>query len=520
MIGWNCVILFFHCAYFFSYVNAGANFTTLHQQEAWPNLSSTRAVAIRTQRDISENATIIDDVVVGVNITSTVFESFGYTSESLAEINTLLDVGVQALYIDLYYNEYSRDWSLCPLESLITNRTSERCESPQTFNITSLIGVINNFISLTDNVLNTNPLYLLISVHSIVYTKSKYITEIHYLESEFQNLNNLITPSHLNITSIPSLQEMLFTDNLRTLAILINDDLLLNTTYKENSGLNTMFISSSLLGTQRWKQISDNYPTLPVAWKDIDDINNVTISNDTSSFRFTYSRGDISLDTFVRSIKLGYSPIISQIFSKLSDISVYLEYAFWSWAVYQPTFENTGSTTDETSSDIAKLERCAIITTSGWKVVKCGGRYRVLCQNSEKPDTFAVSKVSSDFLTASESCYDIGSNYVIAVPTTVFEQDKAIAVIPSTDTGLWIDVNSLSSSNCWVKGLSTVCPYQKTISKMIFIRMITPGAVIAFILLLLLILLQFNRVPVHQNRRRWRKLTQEQAAKEVEGVPS
>ena len=518
----SCIFTLLQCFCYCSFVIATSNSTNLHQQEAWPNLSSTRAVAMRTQRDISENATITDEIVIGVNLSSVIFEQFGYNSDSLSDINTLLDVGVQALYIDLYYNEYSRDWALCPLESLITNNSSKRCERPQTFNITSLIGVINNFISLTDTVLNTNPLYLLISVHSMVFTESKYITGIHYLESAFHAVNNLVMPSDLNISSMPSLKKLLFTDNLRAFAVLINDDLQVNTTYKENSDLNTIFISSTLLGTQRWKQISHNHPTLPVIWKDINTIDNETISNTTeSSFRFTYSDDNLTLDRFVNSIRTGYSPIISQKFTKLSDISTYLEFSSWSWAIYQPTFENAGSASDEkSSSEIAKLNRCAIITSSGWKVAKCGDKYRILCRSSKRPHTFAVSKLYSNYLTASELCYNLGSEYDIAIPNTAFEQDKAIKMLSSFDSGLWIDINSLSSSNCWVKGLNAICPYQKTISRMIFIRMITPAAVIAFILLSLLTLLQFNRVPVHQNRRRWRKLAQDHIANDVEGVPS
>ncbi|VEU23860.1 DEKNAAC105006 [Brettanomyces naardenensis] len=505
------------------------NNTSDNQLESWPNLSANRAIALRTQRDVSGNATVASAVVMGVNLTSVVFEPFGYNDNSLADIRTLLNVGVEAMTIDAYYNEYTEDWTLCPYDILASNSSTGKCGDVASFNISSIVTTMNEFLSATDTVLSTNVLYILLNLNSIVYPNASSMTGIHRLGKVFQGIENLVTPEVFNVESQPTLHELLFTKDLRVFTIVVEDNLLSNTTYDISLDLDTLFVSSEIASNINKTQVEASGQTLvplPAVYQNFNEGNISSLDDsNSSSFRFLYETEDNEyiIDSFRNTLLSGYSPIISRSFPNLANISSFLENSFWSWAAGQPPVQSAASPSSSGNSTVANqasVYRCAILTDHGWTTAACSSKFRCACLNPSDSDRFVITKDASDYMSAEETCYELGDEYVFALPHTAMEQRDMMDMLPEGLTGVWININSISSGNCWVEGLITACPYQKTISRRIFIRMITPGSVVAFLLLCLIAVFQFDRVPVQKNRKHWRKLMHDQLGDEFEGVPS
>ena len=80
----------------------------------WPLLDFITEVAIRTQRDISYQIPIDQDTHYGVSLSRLLFDVDGYVESSLVTTRSMLDVGVKILTIDLYWNQFTSKWQLCP----------------------------------------------------------------------------------------------------------------------------------------------------------------------------------------------------------------------------------------------------------------------------------------------------------------------------------------------------------------------------------------------------------------------
>lgn len=93
----------------------GANFLMLHNQTSVNQtaLNETLDVAIRTQRDISKPVPLDQLAVTGTSLT-TMFSNGDYSLNSTSKLRDLLDTGMQAIMLDLYWNEFTSVWQLCP----------------------------------------------------------------------------------------------------------------------------------------------------------------------------------------------------------------------------------------------------------------------------------------------------------------------------------------------------------------------------------------------------------------------
>ncbi|QPG72873.1 hypothetical protein FOA43_000176 [Brettanomyces nanus] len=495
------------------------------QYDAWPFLSANRAIALRTQRDISKSSLITYDVVTGVNLTTVIFQSLGYNDSSFTDITDLLNVGIQALSLDLYYNEYTKNWSLCPYKAVNSNSLATQCGNASTFNLASIASIVDSFLLDTDSILNTNMFYVLLNLNSMVDHESSNLSGVHRLGKIFKNITNLITPEMIHTSKLPTIGNLLFTENIRLSVVIVENNMPANTSYDLSSDLDTVFIASDLMEASEYQDVQGNtLNPLPMLYEpfDLQNTYNSSDSNQTK-FRFLYETPDsqFTLSEFHTIISSGYSQIISRSFSNLSDISDFLDNSLWSWRSGQPPFVGSIEGNNGEIIEVGKnAGRCAVVTKLGWKATSCALKYRSMCQNSNHDAEYVITDDTSNYRSAAEKCYELNETYVVAVPYTAGEQSKMTDMISGDDDGVWININSISSANCWVQGVNTVCPYQKTISKRIFIKMITPGSVVSFVLVLLLIAFQFNRVPVHKNRRHWRRLMNDRLAGEFEGVAS
>lgn len=80
----------------------------------WPSLLDNLDDAIRSERDILDSIPVDQLSGLGVSLNRIVFDSIGYTSALLDIVNSVLNVKAAPLALDLYYNEYTSAWQLCP----------------------------------------------------------------------------------------------------------------------------------------------------------------------------------------------------------------------------------------------------------------------------------------------------------------------------------------------------------------------------------------------------------------------
>lgn len=146
----------------------------------WPRLSFESEVRIRSQRDLSYSRPIDQTTPYGMSL-KTLFDKHGYTPDSLSYITTMLEVGLSVLSVDLYYNNYTSNWQLCPAPYPI-NGTIPSASSQQTlqwngneytcqpdFTPDLLMRQITTFLSETNTNMDANYLQILYRLHQFDY---------------------------------------------------------------------------------------------------------------------------------------------------------------------------------------------------------------------------------------------------------------------------------------------------------------------------------------------------------------
>lgn len=522
--------------------------------ETWPVLSSNKVVADRTQRDVSANISIALNTYIGVDMKQVVFESIGYNTSALLSTENLLNVGFNAFVLDVYFNNYTNDWGLCPQSIMEMNemtnssliKTDEKPCDVSTFNFDSLTTTFEKFILLTNNILETNPLLILLKLHQISYKSKEYATNSSFLSYDFTG-QDVLDPDYVISGELPTLNTLLRKMQRRVIPIIIESDM--QSWYPEPG----MFYSTALKNTLPHAStlspsnfISLKYEDHSLSVCDID-----TVRGDNSSLLIAHDSDEVPFteESFWSSIMCGYSPIISHSVTNLTNLSTFLDVSLWSWAAFQPTSGNmdlmnsadflnilnydgdddssktlmwksmdlhngTNSLTNSsiTDSNIEDeddggdlfVNRCAVLTSAGWIATSCLNKFHSLCQNKKVPSEIKVTEDKSDYINAPDKCSNMGG-YKLYVPNNSIDQLLAIDKIPAGEPAVWIDLNSLSSENCWVVGIYTDCPYQIVVSKKLFVEMMIPSAIMAFLLFVLIFLFQFDRQPVLQNKKYWRK---------------
>lgn len=80
----------------------------------WPGLSTRAEQAYRAQRDIALGIPLDQLTPFGISANRLIFDVEGYSRDSLSTLNTVLNVGINAVMLDIYWNEYTKRWQLCP----------------------------------------------------------------------------------------------------------------------------------------------------------------------------------------------------------------------------------------------------------------------------------------------------------------------------------------------------------------------------------------------------------------------
>lgn len=485
-----------------------------------PSLSSQVEIAIRSQRDLMSNVTIDQLPLVGVNLRTVLFneESTNETA-ALTVLQSLMENGVQNFVLDLEQNDDV--WT-------IPNTT---------LTFSSLLTTFQSYINITDDTLSANMLVLLLRVtpassvsnstsSNVVSTNSTQpLSNITYLLDQNMGREHLYIPEDLendrqsgatyniygtSTNGWPTLDWFLYQKRRRLLITELTDNL----NYSDvpyifdrsivhyDSGNKTLHAPTN---------VSQLINISSVSWRFLESL---------------FNEGDIR-----EYINFGYSPVIANQYSmeNITEISNILNSSIiWSWSPNQPL---TTQAEMKAQTDSLVAYNCAVLkytssnSSAYWQVDNCYERNQGLCRYQQQAYVWLITEVRDTYF-----AFDMHSgtrcptDYEFALPRTPLEQTSLTIYLSNSSSELktiWIDINSIAVSNCWVTGGPyATCPYQKVLSRRNFVAMLTPVTVCSFVILVIVSYLNILRVPIHNNRKNWRRIVNEVSKSEIEGVPS
>lgn len=344
----------------------------------WPDLSPQIEIAQRSQRDVAKYMLIDQVTGMGVSLNTLLFDKEGYTLDALNEVSTLLNVGVQTLMVNLYWNEFTQKWQLCPAPfpaNITDDITSTKelhwegktyeCQASLTADL--LVQVINAYLAETNTNIKVNMLQLLFHLKSIridppkknmTSTETKeYISSFQPTDQSFIRLNNetlnetissfgasLFTPSDLSSyrssaykerdnngfynetkQSFPNLNTFLLLDYKRMMTSVIANDLVKSRyTYNiTSSDKRKLFIEGSGLDATI-ASLSDPDTVLKCSELIHNNQNSIQVYNDMSlkeHFRIVVDNNSTSFNnvTFSEFVRCGFSPILNASYYNVYD---------------------------------------------------------------------------------------------------------------------------------------------------------------------------------------------------------
>ena len=168
--------------------------------DSWVRDSSLIDMSARSQRDVSQPIPIDQLSSVGLSLNTMLFNKDGYTLSALDDIKSYLMLGAQTLVVELYWNEFTQKWQLCPApfprnstsnldvaETLEWKGNTYKCQALLT--TTLLMQTISSFLSGTNSNLDVNIVELLFKLKTILAETTTNRT------STLQEIYNSTNPS-------------------------------------------------------------------------------------------------------------------------------------------------------------------------------------------------------------------------------------------------------------------------------------------------------------------------------------
>ncbi|CAM9019868.1 unnamed protein product, partial [Wickerhamomyces anomalus] len=497
-------------------------------QNNWPGLSSDKVIAIRSQRDVAANITIDQLSLTGVRLSKVLFDREGYINDTLVDVRNLLNVGVQTLVIDAYWNENLATFQLCPVDMSSNSTTSSfgnsvmyyedaqlsyKCDSILT--LKGLIDIVDNFASSTDTNLSANLIVLIFNIHQLK-TRNSHISNdpISTNDTLYSTLtrslgNKLYTPLNLDSDrennktllsnegpgkGFPSSQYFLFNNERRVISTIWQNNLPSNSTYNTTADFNVIFTPKSL--NSSFTSLTNT--TIPLSTTQY-------IARSNESWRFAYDDQQ--------------QPFTNTSIKRLISEACHYGHGTHQSHYNQNKLDKSPADGDNTRNTQSAY-KCAALTQDGWVVSNCYQDKYVVCRKNSRAYEWEISDSKGVYFHTEDVC---PGDTVFSVPRTALQQTSLINYLGrlGSNYSVWIDMNSIAISDCWVTGGPYAsCPYQKVSSSRNFVQMLAPAAAFCGFILFGILLLRLKRVPVQDNRKHWKKLLANYTENEYEGVPS
>ncbi|KAI5948692.1 MTC6 [Candida theae] len=555
-----------------------ANFSTLLNQTSTnlTTLNDTLDVAIRTQRDISRPVPLDQLAVTGMSLTN-MFLNDDYSSDGISSLRDLLDSGMQAIMVDLYWNEFTSVWQLCPAPfpqnvthnptdkvNVTWNNVTYTCQVG--FTTDNIMSIIKSYLDASNTDFEANFLHLLFNLKSIHYDKSNLTTSLEniYRPNSHSNivgnstLNATISPiasyiftpqvlqdyrsqilsssssyaSFYNQSSLdmPTLETVLFSQYKRMLVNVLSDELVPSPRVYSitDTDREYIFFNTTLPTSIRTARDAEPYcQNLLSLNHNLSTYNNLSLA---TLFDYVVDSGDdqFSPNKVQSFLRCGLLPIFNGTSYKIGDQGVsevedlfetFTPYLFWSWRAGEPRLW-TNSTKDlstDDNLDSGASYRCVVLTADGWKVDDCYQKYQIACQNKTEPNDWCIPRdVEQTYFDVNRGHCPDGFNF--SLPRSSTEMLALMTAVKNqhAEYPIWIDLNDITIPDCFVSGGPYAqCPYQKTVTTTKFVRMIAPASVVCIIVLIAVLLEKLLRTNhIQSNRKRyWKKALAEYYSK-------
>lgn len=522
----------------------------------WPDVSVKEQVAIRTERDMQNNITIDQIPFIGVNLKSVLFNqetneqniiidttSRLNNTDSLNNFSSLLNQGTSSFILDI--ENINNTWVIVNtsilLEDFLTVLTTFLDDSDNNLSANILMFFLRITAHIPDTYDDDNSILLEIFNSTITGTNSTTEKTLYQNSTVNQNLNltsliertigcsyiykpknllldnkitnttDLLTFTTGNDTKWPTLETFLYEKRNRILITELSSTLNQSTSpfIFPNTILHFDTINSTL-----------SCPSEEEEFKEV------------QSVQWRFLEAEFSTHSIFQYMQCGLSPIITNSFSisNITDIVPLLGTGIvWSWKTNEPRLTNSKLLMGK---DSLQAYNCAVIkyiSSNGsvyWQVDNCYAKKNMLCQSKNNPFKWTLSEDKHEYFAYFDDqdgdfCPE---NYTFSLPTTLLEQRSVslyLEEIESENMKIWINLNSIAVSNCWlIGGTGLSCPYSKSVSHRNFVAMLTSVSVIAAALLSCVLYLSLLSVPIHDNRKNWRRVVNKISKSEIEGVPS
>ncbi|KAK6205372.1 uncharacterized protein RJT21DRAFT_4730 [Scheffersomyces amazonensis] len=479
-------------------------------------MTTVMQIAMRTQRDVSKPIPINQLTKPGISLNSLVFEGDGYVMDALDDVATLLRVGMKTFMIDLYWNEFTSIWQLCPapFPSNITdvnatvdlswNTLQYTCQP--TLTIEKLMQVFNNYIVATNTNMNVDLIEILINLKSI---QSKRTNTTLYSNSMLNQMGNstlnstisslgsyVFTPNDFhnyqenlqinqysnfyNSTStiLPSLSTVLLSDFRRILVNVVSNELVNSTRKYEISSEDTsvIFFSGISVNTTILDNNDDTIKSCeniaPYGLNSSDSIEFFDELALNTNFQYVIDNDayPFTNETYQQFIRCGNTPILNSTYYDFSleatdylgeIVNNFLPISFWSWAPGEPSSYN--SNINDTHSQLGNLTsdfegsqlayKCVVFDKDGWRVDNCYRSYQYACQNLHSPNDWIIPKDSrKEYFQAYKESCPNG--YILSLPMSSIESASLSDAIEDQNATypIWIDLNDITVAGCFVSG--------------------------------------------------------------------
>lgn len=145
---------------------------------SWSDLADKYQAALTGQRDIQTAVPVDQLTFFGVALTLVVFSQTGYAAAALPIVQDLLQMKIGLFVLDLYYNEFTGNWQLCPApiprnqtadlslaESVSWQGSTYECEPG--FAVADLLAAFSLYFASTNTQFDANVVQLALNLHSI-----------------------------------------------------------------------------------------------------------------------------------------------------------------------------------------------------------------------------------------------------------------------------------------------------------------------------------------------------------------
>lgn len=488
------------------------------------NSSQRLTYALLSERTISSEYKFNKVPEILLNISSVLTKSDDLSmNDAFLILQNFIKAGVTGFVIDLEYNEDASDW-------LVHNQNSYL-----TFGF--ILQILNSFSVNKINLTNLRITHVLLNIVNK--------DNLDHLENKIQLIQRSITNS-LNTEMILTLDTLKAYEGWPNLQEIILYE------YKQ-----FMF---------HYTNVETDSTSYVMSAKNVDMINDDSLTYqcplkvDSSSRTLTYKNSEtFTSKSISEAIYCGYKAIISNPFENFDETIQALNSSLvWGWGKNEPVSAgiNFGEYEGFSSNfgggyylGCADLNVSMLFDAEGnktmvdvnnylwWNVANCFDSKHVLCKYPDNYDDWYISQNPVDFFhlrsNSTSNSVEIGCpngtffdipktpQEMLSVYQSLRKEENRTLIDVIKKHGIWIKLNSISLSTCWVVGDSkTVCPYQQFINKRNFFKMVLPLIISGGCLIMAIFLLKFRRLPVQNDNKQWRKFTKDFINKsDPDGVP-